>query len=115
MKMKVKRLSEGEIVVLEPKGELVGGDETDEVRQTVEGLIKEGNMKLVIDLARVQYLNSSALGMLTWAHANYAKRGGRVVLVGLEENIKNIFVITKLSLVFELYNDLREAVASFAK
>jgi anti-anti-sigma regulatory factor len=53
--------------------------------------------------------------MLTWAHANYAKRSGRVVLVGLEENIKNIFVITKLSLVFELYNDLREAVASFAK
>jgi len=115
MKTKVTRLTEGGIVVLEPKGELVGGDETEDVRQTIEQLIKEDNKKLVIDLARVQYMNSSALGMLTWAHTNYAKRGGRVVLVGLEKNIQNIFVITKLALVFEVYSAQREAVASFSR
>jgi anti-sigma B factor antagonist len=115
MKTKMTRLSEGEIVVLEPKGELIGGDETDDVRQTIEGLIKEENKKLVIDLTRVHYMNSSALGMLAWAHTNYAKRGGRIVLVGLEKNIQNIFVISKLSLVFDVYHDQREAIASFAK
>jgi anti-sigma B factor antagonist len=115
MKTKMTRLGEAEIVILEPKGELVGGDETEDVRQTIEGLIKEENKKLVIDLAKVHYLNSSALGMLAWAHTNYAKRGGRIVLASLEKNIQNIFVITKLSLVFDVYTDQREAVASFAK
>ena len=115
MKTKLRRLGEGEIVLLEPKGELVGGDETDDLHQTIEGLIKEENKKLVIDLAKVHYLNSSALGMLAWAHTNYSKRGGRIVLAEVEKNIRNIFVITKLSLVFDLYQNQRDAVASFAK
>lgn len=115
MKTKITRLSEGEIAILEPKGELVGGDETDDVRQIIEELIKEENKRLVIDLAKVNYMNSSALGMLAWAHTNYTKRRGRVVLASLEKNIQNIFVISKLSLVFDVYHDQREAVASFAK
>ena len=115
MKTKVTRLSGGEIVILEPKGELIGGDETEDLRQAIEGLIKEENTKLVIDLAKVHYLNSSALGMLAWAHTNYSKRGGRIVLASLEKNIQNIFVITKLSLVFDVYQDQRDSVASFAK
>jgi anti-sigma B factor antagonist len=115
MKTKITRLSEGGIAVLEPKGEIVGGDETDEVHEAIEELIKEENKKLVVDLAKVNYMNSSALGMLAWAHTNYAKRGGRIVLASLEKNIQNIFVITKLSLVFDVYTDQREAVASFAE
>ncbi|MEK6570248.1 MAG: STAS domain-containing protein [Bacteroidota bacterium] len=115
MKTKITRLSEGQIAILEPKGELIGGDETDDLRRTIEELIKEENKKLVIDLGKVHYMNSSALGMLAWAHTNYTKRGGRIVLARVEKNIQNIFVITKLSLVFDIYQDQREAVSSFAK
>ena len=115
MKAKMTRLSGGEVVLIEPKGELIGGDETEEVRLAIEDLIKEGNKKIVIDFAKVHYLNSSALGMLAWAHTNYSKRGGRIVLANLEKNIQNIFVITKLALVFDVYQGQREAVASFAK
>ncbi len=115
MKTKLSKYAEGSIAVLEPKGELVGGDETEDLRKSIEGLIKEDNKKLVIDLAKVHYLNSAALGLLAWAHTNYTKRGGRVVLADVEKNIENIFVITKLSLVFDVYQGQREALASFAK
>ena len=115
MKTKLTRLSEGEIAILEPRGELTGGDETEDLRQTIEELIKDENKKLVIDLAKVHYLNSSALGVLAWAHTNYTKRGGKIVLSDVEKNIQNIFVITKLSLVFDVYQGQRDAVASFAK
>ena len=115
MKPKITRLSEGQIAILEPRGDLVGGDETEDTRQKIEELVNEGNKRLVIDLAKVSYMNSSALGVLAWAHTNYTKRGGRIVLANLEKNIQNIFVISKLSLVFELYSDQREAIASFAK
>lgn len=115
MATKLTKLAEGAMAVLEPKGELVGGDETEDLRKSIEALIKEGNKKLVIDLGKVHYLNSSALGLLTWAHANYVKRGGKVVLCDVEKSIKSIFVITKLTLVFDIHPNQKEAIASFAK
>ena len=114
MKTKLTEYAEGSIAVLEPRGELTGGDETVDLRQSIEELIKKENKRLVIDLAKVHYVNSSALGVLAWAHTNYAKRDGKIVLCNVEKNINNIFVITKLSLVFETYQDQREAVASFS-
>jgi anti-sigma B factor antagonist len=108
-------LQEGKTVVLELKGNYVGGEETDELRDTIKKLSEEGNLKLVIDLGEVSYLNSSALGVLIAAHANYAKRGGKIKLCQLNKNIENLFVITKLSLIFDSYPNQVEAIASFSE
>ncbi len=113
-KIKHTSLDEGKIIVLEPKGNYVGGDETDELRDTIKKEADSGNMNLVIDLGEVSYLNSTALGVLISAHANYAKRGGKIKLCRLNKNIENLFVITKLSLIFDTYPSQMEAVASFS-
>jgi len=107
-------LQEGKTVVLELKGNYVGGEETDELRDTVKKLSDQGNLKLVIDLGEVSYLNSSALGVLIAAHANYAKRGGKIKLCQLNKNLENLFVITKLSLIFDSYPNQVEAIAGFS-
>ncbi len=107
-------LQEGKTVVLALKGNYVGGEETDELRDTIKKLSEEGNLKLVIDLGEVSYLNSSALGVLIAAHANYAKRGGKIKLCQLNKNLENLFVITKLSLIFDSYSNQVEAIASFS-
>ena len=88
---------------------------TDELRDTIKKLSEEGNLKLVIDLGEVSYLNSSALGVLIAAHANYAKRGGKIKLCQLNKNLENLFVITKLSLIFDSYPNQVEAIASFSE
>ena len=115
MALKVSELADGEIAVIEPKGELIGGDETDEVRSEITKLFAEGNKKLVIDLGKTNYLNSTAIGVLIWAHTHYAKDGGEVKLANLNKNIKNIFVITKLTMVFDVRDTQIDAVASFSK
>ncbi len=107
-------LQEGKTVVLELKGNYVGGEETDELRDSIKKLADQGNLKLVIDLGEVSYLNSSALGVLIAAHANYAKRGGKIKLCQLNKNLENLFVITKLSLIFDSYPNQVEAIASFS-
>ena len=107
-------LQEGKTVVVELKGNYVGGEETDELRDTVKKLSDQGNLKLVIDLGEVSYLNSSALGVLIAAHANYAKRGGKIKLCQLNKNLENLFVITKLSLIFDSYPNQVEAIAGFS-
>lgn len=71
--IKETSLQDGNIIVLKLKGNFVGGDETDELQNTIKKLSENGNLKLVIDLGEVSYLNSSALGVLISAHANYTK------------------------------------------
>lgn len=112
--IKQTNLQEGNIVVLELKGNYVGGQETDDLRDSIKKLSDEGNLKLVIDLGEVSYLNSSALGVLIAAHANYAKRDGKIKLCQLNKNLENLFVITKLSLIFDSYPNQVEAIASFS-
>ncbi|MBP9095382.1 MAG: STAS domain-containing protein [Ignavibacteria bacterium] len=112
--IKITEIKDKDIVVIAPKGNFVGGDETDELRDTIKKLSDEGNKKLVIDLGEVLYLNSTALGVLISAHANYSKREGKIKLCQLNKNLENLFVITKLALIFDSYPTQEEAIQSFS-
>jgi anti-sigma B factor antagonist len=113
MAIKTSALDEG-IGLIEPKGSLIGGDETIELRQAVAGFAEREYTKLIIDLSDVTYLNSTAIGVLVSAHTSYTRKGWRIKLCGMNKNITNIFVITKLTLVFDVYDSRQEAIKSFA-
>ncbi len=102
MKLKVATEQNGEVLIIEPKGALVGGEETDELRDAVAESIEKGNKKLIVDLGKVTYMNSTAIGALVSAHTSYANRKGKVVLCNVNKSIKNIFVVTKLSMIFQV-------------
>ena len=103
------------IVILYPKGYLTGGDETDELERKIKELGDGGNKHLIINLAETQHLNSTALGVLISAHSNYVRRAGHMKLCAVDNRIQNIFVITKLSLVFDVFPTEEQAIASFAE
>ena len=111
----MKQRQAGNIAVLSPKGYLTGGDETEELEKTIKNLSEGGNKNLIINLAETQHLNSTALGVLISAHSNYVRRGGQMKLCSVDKRIENIFVITKLSLVFDVYPSEEQAIASFAE
>jgi anti-sigma B factor antagonist len=103
------------IAILYPKGYLTGGDETDELERAIKQLREGGNKHLLINLAETQHLNSTALGVLISAHSSYVRAGGQMKLCSVDRRIENIFVITKLSLVFDVYPNEEQAIASFAE
>lgn len=111
----MKQRQVGDIHVLSPKGFLSGGDETDELERAIKSLGEAGNKNLVINLGETQHLNSTALGVLISAHSGYVRRGGQMKLCSVDKRIENIFVITKLSLVFDVYPTEEQAIASFAE
>ena len=111
----MKQRQVGQIAVLTPKGYLTGGEETDELERAIKALSDSGNKQLLINLGETQHLNSTALGVLISAHSNYVKRGGQTKLCSVDKRIQNIFVITKLSLVFDVYPNEEQAIASFAE
>jgi len=111
----MKQRQVGSIVILYPKGYLTGGDETDELEKAIKDLGEGGNKNLVINLSETQHLNSTALGVLISGHSNYLRRGGQMKLCAVDHRIQNIFVITKLSLVFDVFPSEEQAIASFAE
>jgi anti-sigma B factor antagonist len=113
MAIKTTTLQSGKIGVIEVKGSLVGGEETDELRNAVADFVEQGNKKLIIDLAKVTYLNSTAIGVLVQAHTTYSRNKGLVTLCGINKSINNIFVITKLTMVFHVVETREEAVQAF--
>lgn len=113
MAVKTSTLDNG-IGLVEVKGSLVGGDETAEVRKAVAGFIDREYQKLIIDLSKVTYLNSTAIGVLVSAYTTFSRKGWKIKLSGLNKNINNIFVITKLTLVFDVYENVAEAAKSFS-
>jgi anti-sigma B factor antagonist len=114
MSVKSTTLENGTIGVIEAKGSLVGGDETDELRRYVADFLQRGVNKLIIDLSKVTYLNSTAIGVLVSAHTSYSRNKGHVKLCGINKNINNIFVITKLTLVLDVAETREEAIKAFA-
>jgi anti-sigma B factor antagonist len=115
MAIKTTTLHSGKIGVIEVKGSLVGGDETDELRNAVADFVEQGNKQLVIDLSKVTYLNSTAIGVLVSAHTTYSRNKGKIKLCGINKNINNIFVITKLTMVLDVVETREDAVKSFEK
>lgn len=106
--LKVEEQIGGTIIHL--KGQFIGGAETDNLRKALKDIAAEKKNTLIINLDKVSYLNSTALGVLISAHANFAKRNGKIILCNISKTIENIFVITKLTLVFEITETLKEAI-----
>ncbi|MDQ1265612.1 MAG: anti-sigma factor antagonist [Bacteroidota bacterium] len=111
--IKIEEQIGGMIVHL--KGQFTGGEETDELRTTLQDIAKQQKNVLILNLEKCTYLNSTALGVLIAAHANFSKRDGKIILCNVSKSIENIFVITKLSLVFTLTDTLDEAIKKISE
>jgi len=91
----------------------MGGPDSDYFRGIIVSLIEEGRIRVVVDLGKVSWLNSTGMGMLLTAHTALRRHGGDLKLVNVTSRIKNILYITKLNLIFECYDSLEKAIESF--
>ena len=103
----------GDVTILTPKGMLLGGKETDELQGKIKELSDAGNKKLLINLGQTTFMNSVSLGALIAAHTSYAKRGAQLRLCAVDKKIQNIFIVTKLSLVFEVDDTEEESLKGY--
>lgn len=113
MPKKLKYELRGPIAIVSPEGSLTGGDETLELERLIAELSEQGNRQMVIDLSKVEIMTSRSIGALVWAYTHYANRDGVVKLSGLGRRLKSIFIWTQLLKVFQNFETLGEALASF--
>lgn len=110
MALKEKRV--GDAVVLFPIGYFMGGRETDALKNRLDELLVEGVRRFVVNLQETEHLNSTALGVLIGVWKQCEESGKKIVLCDLAPKLKNIFVRTKLAMVFEWYETEEQAIAA---
>ena len=84
-------------------------------RQRKRRLMQQGHKNLLVNLAKVSYMDSAGLGELVQAYSTVSKQGGKLKLVSPTKRLKDLLVITKLSTVFESFDDEAAAINSFGK
>jgi len=108
------RVGEG-FAVVRPDNRLVGEKETDEFQAIVKQLNEEQLGFVVVDLGAIDWISSPGIGALVDAHQRFAKRGAHVFLARVDKRIHNLLIITKLSLVFETFPNVEDAVVAGGK
>ncbi len=111
--MDLKLEKAGDVVVVRPRGNLDIQNSTD-FRNAVKSTISDGNVKIVIDLAHVSFIDSSGLGALVACLKSANQEGGSIKLARLTSEVRIVIELTRLHHVFSVFHTVEDAVASFA-
>jgi anti-sigma B factor antagonist len=111
--MRIEERQVGDVTVLRLVGrlELEEGDLA--LRDAVNRLIEEGHTRIILDMRAVTRLDSAGIGMLVSKLISARRKGGTIKLVALTEHSHHLLDITKLSTVFEIFEDEAPALQSF--
>jgi anti-sigma B factor antagonist len=113
--MAAKDIMKDGVAILELKGKLMGGPDPAALHDRVHNLIAKGINRVVIDMVEVKWMNSSGLGTLMASLTSLRNAGGDLKLANVSKKIESLLLITKLITVFETYNSVSRAAASFHK
>lgn len=111
--MKTKLIEKYNAVVVELKGNVMGGDDTKNFNELLHKLIAEGKKNIIVDLSDVKFMNSSGLGMMISGLTTMKREGGHLKLANVTEKIESLLIITKLITIFETFESIDDAVKSF--
>lgn len=112
--MKIEEVRvEGDIVVLELAGKIMGGPDAALLTDKLHEYIEQGKTKIVADLQKVNWMNSSGLGILIGGLTTMRNNGGDLKLVNIPDRIQSLLMITKLLTVFESYDSIEQAIESY--
>jgi anti-sigma B factor antagonist len=113
MPLAIDTREDGHVTILDIKGRIVLGDEIHQVRDAVRGLVAEGKKKIVLNLAEVDYIDSSGVGELVGCFTTVRNAGGELKLLNLTQKVQDVLYVTKLYTVFDIRDDEFTAVKSF--
>lgn len=112
----VTREIEGITVVVFQQSHILDAMTIERMATSLKELIEGSDEgKFILDFSRVTYMSSSALGMLIGLQRRIVQKKARVKLSSIHDDIMEVFRITKLDTVFEIYKDGAAALEAFRK
>jgi anti-sigma B factor antagonist len=113
MDLRVTYRDAGPITVVDIGGRITLGEGSALLRKTIRDLLDEQRTKILLNLADVNYIDSSGIGELVSAFTTVKNRGGDLKLLHLTKKVHDLLQLTKLFTVFDVYSDEHTALSSF--
>lgn len=112
--MDIELRSQEQVQLVKLRGKLALGEPVDRLRETFEDLMRSGNCRIVLDMGEVPMVDSSGIGLLVKALTSAKQAGGAIRLLNPSKfTVQTLKMIGLLNL-FEIFNDLQQAVGSFS-
>jgi len=113
MSLEIKEREREGICILDMNGRLTVGDEASKFRERMSKLIASGRHNIILNMAQVDYVDSTGLGAMVMCYTTLNRDGGKVKLLNLTRRSIELLVMTKLTTIFEVFNDEQNAINSF--
>jgi anti-sigma B factor antagonist len=104
-----------DITILDLDGKIKLGEGCAELHKALRQLIEKGDKKLLLNLEKVSYIDSSGLGELVSGYAAFKRNDGEMKILNLSQSVHQLMVLTKLLTVFQIYDNEASAVENFDK
>jgi anti-sigma B factor antagonist len=101
------------VLIVDLNGRLTVGDECSKFREHINKLIASGARNIILNMAQVDYVDSTGLGALVMYYTTLQREGGKVKLLNLTRRSIELLVMTKLTTIFEVFDDEQNAINSF--
>ena len=113
MSMKVTTRQVDGVTILDLSGRITLGEGSVQLRDAVRDLLAKGQKNILLNLADVNYIDSSGIGELVSAYTTVRNQGGELKLLNLTKKVHDLLQITKLYTVFDVKDDEAAAVKAF--
>lgn len=115
MSMKIGSRQVDGVTILDLSGRITLGEGSVQLRDAVRDLLNKGSKEILLNLADVNYIDSSGIGELVSAFTTVRNQGGELKLLKLTKKVHDLLQITKLYTVFDVQDDEAQAIGSFKR
>src|SRR5215831_10854143 len=113
MSLQATHRDAGPVTVVDLSGRITLGDGSALLRKTIRGLLDDKRTKILLNLADVDYIDSSGIGELVSGYTAVKNQGGDLKLLHLTKKVRDLLQITKLYTMFDMYSDKNATLGSF--
>jgi len=112
--MKIKQNPQGNVMILELSGKIMGGPDFDKFKEEIAKLIEGGFKNVILDMSGVPWINSTGLGILITGYHSIKAAEGTMKICNVKERVLSIFYISQLENIFDVYETLDQALAAYS-
>jgi anti-sigma B factor antagonist len=112
--MKFSESQNGDVTILAISGKIMGGPDHDKFHEEIKRLIGDGRLKVLLDFAKVPWINSTGLGILISGYASLKTADGRLMICNVNDRVLSLFYTAQLHDIFETHESTEKAMAAFA-
>ena len=103
------------VTIIDLSGRITLDEGSAALRETIKQLIGQGQKRLLLNMSKVHFIDSSGIGELVSAFTSAREQGGELKLLNLTKKVHDLIQITKLYAVFDVRDDEAAAVQAFSK